>query len=255
MHTLRGPDRITSVSDTVSGMPWASVRTWCLPADGLDQELLAALLRPSQGGAFGPLENSSVRVDSALRPRVRLRVGQTTGIRRAETRRGMNDGSQVWLLLPSSCPTTSPRPLKGLLEEVAEASPGQQVTENMVNNAKRARKGLLGGSILPGLVYRRGRRHVQRVPASLELRLCQTVKGPDRVSAAGPALPRRQVHGPGPRAWHAGVPGRACWCLSSRGEPCAGRRRRVCGRRWRRGCRAGCPGGGSRGPCPPPGRR
>lgn len=41
--------------------------------------------------------------------------------------------------------------LKGLLEEVGDASPGQQVTENMVNNAKTARGGLLGAGLIPGL--------------------------------------------------------------------------------------------------------
>lgn len=42
--------------------------------------------------------------------------------------------------------------LKGLLEEVADASPGQQVTENMVSNAKKARGGLLGSGLIPGLM-------------------------------------------------------------------------------------------------------
>ncbi|MEV5338717.1 hypothetical protein AB0K93_09555 [Streptomyces sp. NPDC052676] len=42
--------------------------------------------------------------------------------------------------------------LKGLLDEVADASPGQQVTENMVNNAKKARGGLLGSGLIPGLM-------------------------------------------------------------------------------------------------------
>lgn len=41
--------------------------------------------------------------------------------------------------------------LKGLLDEVGDASPGQQVTENMVNNAKKARGGLLGAGLIPGL--------------------------------------------------------------------------------------------------------
>jgi hypothetical protein len=51
---------------------------------------------------------------------------------------------------PQQLPDGVAEPLKELLEEVADAGSGQQVTEKMVNNAKKV-KGLLGGTLLPGL--------------------------------------------------------------------------------------------------------
>jgi hypothetical protein len=52
---------------------------------------------------------------------------------------------------PQQLPDDVAEPLRDLLNEVTQAGPGQQVTESMVNNAKKARGGLLGGSIIPGL--------------------------------------------------------------------------------------------------------
>ncbi|MFC8872749.1 hypothetical protein ACFUAC_34715 [Streptomyces sp. NPDC057148] len=53
---------------------------------------------------------------------------------------------------PQQLPDDVTEPLKDLLNEVADASPGQQITEGMVNNAKKAKSGLLGTGIIPGLL-------------------------------------------------------------------------------------------------------
>jgi tartrate dehydratase alpha subunit/fumarate hydratase class I-like protein len=42
--------------------------------------------------------------------------------------------------------------LRDLLNEVANARPDQQVTESMVDNAQKAKGGLVGGSLIPGLI-------------------------------------------------------------------------------------------------------
>ncbi|MEV5342997.1 hypothetical protein AB0K93_31680 [Streptomyces sp. NPDC052676] len=52
---------------------------------------------------------------------------------------------------PQQLPDEVAEPLKELLEEVADAGPGQQVTEKMVKNAKKV-KGLLGGGLIPGVL-------------------------------------------------------------------------------------------------------
>ncbi|QIJ60646.1 hypothetical protein [Streptomyces sp. JB150] len=52
---------------------------------------------------------------------------------------------------PQQLPDEAAEPLRQLLEEVLDAGPGRQVTENTVGNAKKV-KGLLGGTLLPGVM-------------------------------------------------------------------------------------------------------